>query len=478
VKTPTEVYALLTDADPVTDTDRLDTSALTARIETELGYTVAPLGGAPTKIEPTTVAHRHTGFETPTPTPPPRRRWLRGPFAAVGTATVILAVVLGIVSVTGILDTGPDVAGTGPESVEALGPITLTPAPDVDPLSVSTVVGDLEFTTLQLPEGPGFGELTATPYGLVAKHSGSGLYWSIDGETWEGIIVMADSWRLTVAGDDVIVHGRSGAARYGWDGTGWTEQEELDLPGLVDQIVFGTQGAVAVKGTTFFYSPDGVRFTEAQQAPAPDMLVAEESSTTSGLGYFDPDCPSPGSESIGPVLATEAGFVAFVSARFGDRGPWVVCETLLWFSADGNTWELLSQESPFAEAAEVGSPGNIAEREGRFVAFDPGAVWVSDDGLTWERVDLDLTYAETVAGGALGWVLTGFVELGFTHSRQMWFSTDGLTWDGPHDLPDGLATGFPGYFPPQLAVGSDTIFGIGGSDDVVPVVGRLQDRGG
>lgn len=55
-------------------------------------------------------------------------------------------------------------------------------------------------------------------------------------------------------------------------------------------------------------------------------------------------------------------------------------------------------------------------------------------------------------------MLTGFVGLGPSHPRQLWFSNDGLTWDGPHELPDALTTGFPGYFPPQLAVGSDTIF--------------------
>ena len=53
--------------------------------------------------------------------------------------------------------------------------------------------------------------------------------------------------------------------------------------------------------------------------------------------------------------------------------------------------------------------------------------------------------------------------------QVMFFSADGITWDGPHDRPDGLTSG---YLPPQLAVGPDAFFGIGGTA-AEAVVGRL-----
>jgi hypothetical protein len=56
----------------------------------------------------------------------------------------------------------------------------------------------------------------------------------------------------------------------------------------------------------------------------------------------------------------------------------------------------------------------------------------------------------------------------------MWFSIDGLTWDGPYDLPQPLGGLLPGWRLPRPVVGSDAIFGVGG-EDVVLVVGRLQD---
>jgi hypothetical protein len=53
---------------------------------------------------------------------------------------------------------------------------------------------------------------------------------------------------------------------------------------------------------------------------------------------------------IGTVLATDAGFVALTSAAHpGDD----VCAPLLWLSSDGNTWDLVSPDSPFGNVAFV-----------------------------------------------------------------------------------------------------------------------------
>ena len=291
----------------------------------------------------------------------------------------------------------------------------------------------------------------------------------------------------------VFVHGLLSGIRYAWNGTGWIEQTRLDLPSRVEKIVFGPRGVVAVTDTTMYYSTDGVYFTEAERPPGKDLLLAEGPPPTTVPeedGEFG-ECPvisdaesaTSGIGVIGTVLATDAGFVALTPAHPDDWNDDPICEPLLWFSADGNTWELVSHDSPFGKISFIRSGlYEIAERDGRFVAVggvgerrgaEQGAVWVSDDGLTWQRADLELNYAFTVAVGDLGWMLTGLKDAEDTMHQDMWFSADGLTWDGPYDLPDGLATG---YLPAQLAVGSDAIFGVGGRD-FTPVVGRLQAAG-
>jgi hypothetical protein len=145
---------------------------------------------------------------------------------------------------------------------------------------------------------------------------------------------------------------------------------------------------------------------------------------------------------------------------------------VLWVSADGNRWELLSPTSPFGDGAAI---HNIGEHAGRFVAVGgiggEGAVWISDDGVSWQRADVAVEMATGIAGGDLGWILTGSAVRGDPLAVDMWFSRDGLTWDGPYEGPETLATV---YSLPQLAVGTDMIFGNGGTHDN-PVIARLQD---
>jgi hypothetical protein len=390
------------------------------------------------------------------------------------TTTTPTTTLVGTGAPSGLVNDGQ---ATAPERLPA---ITLTPAPDVDPVLVSTVIGDLEFTTLQFPPGLEFDEGVAwTPFGLVAIDE-SALWWSTDGVTWEGVPVPV-SGGLMVVGDDVVVLGDRSAVWFAWDGTGWIEQTRLELPDQVNHIVFGPRGAVTVTDTMLYYSTDGVHFTKAERPPSKDLLPVEESPSTSL-----PDdaefgvCPI--IEVIDALLATDAGFVALTAAHPNEWNDDPICEPLLWFSADGNNWELVSHDSPFGGTAFVGGTAGldeIAERDGRFVAAGGvggrGAVWVSDDGLTWQQADVDLDYASTVAVGEMGWMLTG----GLADRREdpihpyMWFSTDGLTWDGPYQLPVALASIWG--IAPQLAVGSDAIFGVGGPWDRGPVVGRLQD---
>ncbi len=357
--------------------------------------------------------------------------------------------------------------------------VTLVATPDMEPLLISTVIGDLEFTTLELPADFDFHELAATPYGLVAIGDSS-LWWSTDYQTWERIFPdPVFEWRVTVVGDDFVVYGAVGAARYAWDGNGWTEMARLDLPGWISLMAFGPRGAVGVSGTTMFYSTDGVHFTEAARAPDPDVFVAAENVPEEDRDFVDCRATFAASASrIRTVLATDAGFVALTSAAHPDDEG---CAPLLWFSADGNTWDLVSSDSPFGELSVVRAndpSGSIAEHDGRFVAIGEvggqgqeethGAVWVSDDGLTWQRADMELNTAFTIAAGEMGWMLIGSLGEGNAH---MWFSTDGLTWDGPHELPKALEFG---WFLPQIAVGSDAILAVGPQKQTL-VIGRQQN---
>jgi hypothetical protein len=177
------------------------------------------------------------------------------------------------------------------------------------------------------------------------------------------------------------------------------------------------------------------------------------------------------------VLATEAGFVALTPAHPDNWSRTPACEPLLWLSADGNLWDLVSSQSPFGEGAIV---HRIAEHAGRYVAVGAvpsesaeGAVWMSNDALSWQRADIEMDAAVGVAGGDLGWMVTGHAT-GSTSDLagvDMWFSADGITWDGPHQGPDALGTF---YFLPELAVGTDAIYGVGGTHDTY-IVGRLQE---
>jgi hypothetical protein len=364
----------------------------------------------------------------------------------------------------------------------------------VDPVRVSTVLGDLEFTTLRFPTGYEFDVIAVTPYGLVALGE-PGLWWSSDYLTWHSVPILVDldfpGW--IVVGDDVVVNGGFTAVRFAWDGTGWTEQARLEFPDRVDEIVFGPRGAVALAwgeqtetgflfNGTIFYSSDGVHFTEAERPPGKDLFVAAENvpDDDRDLG----GCRRTAFATVGKidtVFATDAGFVALTSASHRSG---LICAPLLWFSADGNTWDLVSQDSPFGKISEIDS---IDERDGRFVATgaigepwaEQGAhpqdvVWVSDDGLMWQLVDSPPAPGEVIVG-EMGRVSLGAAGEGDARYPAMWFSTDGLTWDGPYHGPEGIF-GQP-YWGAQVVVGPDAIFAIGVGPDYarIPIVGRLQD---
>jgi hypothetical protein len=375
--------------------------------------------------------------------------------------------------ITGFDGTDTVTLVVGPEIATPRRPtITLEPAPDVASLSVSTVIGDLEFDTWKIPVGYTFVDIASTPFGPVTNEGFNTLRWSADGVTWEGIQPPIDAWRITVDGADMIVYG-DGYVRYAWDGDTWTETAVVALPGAARHMAFGSQGTVAIIEDRVYHAADGVTFVPAAAGPAPERLPAGAGVNCVQNGPSS--STSPPQPQFGPVLATETGFVLVTPAHRANWSRTPACEPLFWSSPDGDTWELASERSPFGEGAIV---HNIAGHDGHWVAVGAtpadeldGAIWVSRDALTWQRADVQAQAVYAVAGGPLGWVVTGTEGTRPLPATDLWFSADGITWDGPHPGPDALTTI---YFYPELAVGPDGVHAVGTGHDVY-VIGRLRE---
>jgi hypothetical protein len=394
----------------------------------------------------------------------------------------------------------PEVATTVPTTSQPdLEAITLVPT-EVDPVQISTVVGDIEFTTWRFPPDQGFvppGNPISTAHGLVFVH-GDELSWSADYTTWYRVPIGFESQLATLAGDDIVVSGATNATRYGWDGARWAPQSRFELPSKIHSMAFGPRGAVAASATTIYYAPEEVTFFEAQRGPNLGVFIAAENVPEEDRDFAD--CRATfgaTSAEIQTVVATDAGFVALTSAthRFGE-----ICAPLLWFSTDGTTWDLVSPDSPFGELSQlvleepgliiVGRNGRIVERAGRFVAIgefggqgitDPeGAVWVSDNALDWYRAERASAWPRGVFASELGWVLTGYEdERTGEDELALWFSTDGSIWDGPYEVSGGLergdVIGWSNAGPDWFGVGKDTVVAFDFDGSQIAVIGRIRN---
>ena len=332
----------------------------------------------------------------------------------------------------------------------------LTLARVAGPETAATPIGDVTWRAFETPDYALL-DVLATSHSLVAVDGRSGLRWSADGETWQGISLSIPSARFLAAdGDDVLAFG-SGAARARWDGRGWAEVERLEIEdGLyAEEIVSGPRAAVLTSRTSVLFSVDGRRFVRAARGPDPDLLEPGWTDRDSSVG----GCSSngwgsgPGEGRVGPVIVTADGFIALTAGHPADWNRDPMCQPVLWSSSDGSHWELLSRESPFGAGAYV---TDVASREGRHVAVGgrggTGIVWVSDDGRGWRRLDLHLGEVAAVTAGDAGWIL---LEPGFVRG-QGWVSADGLTWERVPSSWPGVSTLFP-----SISVGPGTIAAVG-----------------
>ncbi|MDJ0662978.1 MAG: hypothetical protein QNJ75_00365 [Acidimicrobiia bacterium] len=394
-----------------------------------------------------------------------------GPYGPIGTTVVAADGSIWMPSESGIYGvSGADaVKFVVPAELATppAAPWTVVPDPEQAPIRVSTAIGDFEFSTVKPSLPMDLWHVAGTAYGAVAQ-TGDRLYWSQDYVTWHGTNLSREQQRLTRDGTDLIGFG-DGFTRYAWNGQAWIEGPTVDLPGEMQDIAFGPQGAVALIDSTVYYSTNGIDFTEAERGPEP---YAEE-------GICSETSPPLASDGIGPILVTEAGYVILGSAdATWDRRAAHLCEPLAWSSADGSVWELRTTESPFGLRPAV---WDVAAFGGRFVATgtswdEPGnQVWVSDDGLDWRQVEVpELGSLLGVAGGEPGWFLTGHSSANYESSSlsvDMWFSADGETWDGPYPGPQGL---FWAYHRNEPSVAVDAFVSVNGTNDGI-VIGRLED---
>ena len=317
-------------------------------------------------------------------------------------------------------------AGRAPAN---LPPLTLAPAPGqtVTRSALGTITWRVYEADPQHWLAP-----VSTAHGPVTL-DGPDFRWLNSSGAWEGTILpITGGWGVAAAGDDAIVYGQ-GAARLSWDGARWVPGRALEVPaavGFVLQVAAGPHGTILAGGTSVAFSTDGVHFAEATRGPVWTAPGTGASGTAGPAG-------------IGPVLATQDGFVALVTQAPVSRVRWdPLLEPRLWFSPDGSTWSLVSSTSPFGPGSYV---RDVASRDGRFVAIGniggergTWAVWVSDDGLTWDLLPtlergapcatvngvtacVDNLFAG-VAAGTSGWVICSW-------DGAAWTSADGRVWE-------------------------------------------------
>jgi hypothetical protein len=330
-------------------------------------------------------------------------------------------------------------------------PLALEPVAGLEPVRLSTSIGEIEFTTWVHPDGdepPWF--TTETAHGVIGGLGPDGaMAWSVDGITWTEFATDPNGWsdQSTIDTDDLVVWSvDDGVVRARWDGTAWVDAEFHHDPRLdgATATVVGPHGAVVVRGA-LVYAWDGTGFAAASRPPDASRHPGSSPACAGReLGWS-------AIEELGPVVATDDGFIALAARNEDDWHGFPVCEPLVWFSPDGDTWTPTSDDSPFGAGAVV---RDIAVADGRIVAVGESAnevaAWVSDDGITWQPGGLDADTLLRVAGSARGWIAVG--------RGDMWFSPDGLVWDGPYERPPGWSDIWDAV---GVAMLDDRIIGVG-----------------
>jgi hypothetical protein len=347
-------------------------------------------------------------------------------------------------------------------------------APAAPPVDAGSF-GEVAWQKFDVPTGHRLTGGIATADGFAANESTS-VRTSLDGVDWATTEPPLEGQHLVASGDDLYALG-GGVVRLARTGTTWAVVDELTIPdpgpeirsepGYLDfaeRMAFGDGVTVMTARSRVFFSNDGHTFVPALRSPDPALLEGAREPDVEDYGPAGGCDPSPvagwGADSIGPVFATESGFVAFTAAHPNDWNNLPLCRPIIWTSSDGSAWDLVSSESPFGPDAYVHA---MAERDGRIVAVggrghEGAMLWASDDGTTWneippERISGSIASVPwAITAGEAGWVvLCG--QPGTDGEVPAMYSLDGLDWVVVDDLPDfHWAWGAP-----DVAVGTDRI---------------------
>ena len=339
------------------------------------------------------------------------------------------------------------------EMAPAAVPLTLEPTTPAGTPVDAGPFGEITWQTFDTPVGRMLYGGVATPHGFVSQ-SDVAVMTSSDGATWIAVEPPLKVESFAVSGDDLYALGEGDVVRLAWTGTTWRAVNIFEINGLesdqwIQQMAFGDGGIVMATETQILFSTDGHTFAPALQGPDPALLRGAGNS-----GRCQPSFGG-GGAAIGPVAATESGFVALTAGNSGGWDDFPLCEPVVWTSSDGSTWDLDSAESPFGPTAYV---YDMAEHDGRFVAvggqgarFSGATLWVSEDGVTWNEIPPDhidgslVDYPVSIGTGEAGWVVL--------HGDALMYSADGLNWVAPDGPPEiGWA-----YAVPAVIVGADRI---------------------
>jgi hypothetical protein len=317
-------------------------------------------------------------------------------------------------------------------AVTALVAFSLMTAPSEPPL---------RWQRVRPPPGPfNSSSLVATPERFVALSpptSGGVLVWSSeDGIDWRSDRVTGSPSHLTPQGDGLIAFHDYGGVRLAPRPGGWEEIREMSFPDLV-RVGYGS-GRAGVLATELgllaqtvagdlLWSVDGARFEQ--------VIAAPRWGAATGMSIGDGCFPTTeGSIDVAPLVSTDQGFVALVSAGARDPvGVWPVCRPEVWESVDGIGWKRSTVGSPFGSGAFV---YDLAWRDGVFLAvggrgFADPAMWRSTDGLAWEELTdppASRRYElREVEAGRLGWIVLG--ELADRPGLVGWASPDARCWE-------------------------------------------------
>ncbi len=246
------------------------------------------------------------------------------------------------------------------------------------------------------------------------------------------------------------------------DGFTWTPAVTPSW-GWPSDAIRGGPGVIAAGGRRFVWtSPDGLAWTPADLPVEAPYVNAEISAITVG----------------------ESGLVA-VGSRSSDTWP----DAAVWTSADGLTWDIVTDESlggpwrqKIDDVTQFGT-GLVAVGSVDAGPLDPGesqdpppagidpaevgqraAVWTSVDGTSWARVPHDpavfsaaprVTMRMVVAGGP-GLVAVGteeYPERDGGNQTVVWTSVDGQTWTRVPEQQHGL----DGWISRVVTIGGELI---------------------